>query len=457
VGLSDWFRRGRSFDTPSDLRDALIDAIADRDDARLTGLLNQHGGEIRARFEEWKKLPDSVRNDRAASARYAEALITIASIFERAGDASLVAALTGPADGNPIEDWNRQVNAAQELLDGGRAGEAVEVLTALVRRLESLTGTAPEYYRPRVLGKLGVALHRAGDGRRAVEVTREARELCVQAGDDEGIKAYTQNLEQMGAFYVASRDGSGATYAVVFRDDRGRALTLDELGEAQGTFKWEIRGGPPVPPDADALHQQGRQAGARGEYDQAMSLFSEAAARAPSWPYPVYDRAFTHLLKGDFDSALADYRTTMQLAPDGFFTAPQSVDMLAREAAGEFPRGLYATFVIHGPALPDAQRQHVAEQIVEQHPGFMPAWELLINRVADASEQLAMIERALAANPDRHTKGGLLVRKAIALSRVGERARAEILLRELISSQDSAPVTEAVARFALITMGSDRA
>ncbi len=300
MGLSDWFRRERSSNTRSDLREALIAAVANKDNATLADLLNENREAIHRHFAEWTKLPEEVRNDQSASARYAEAMITVASIFERSGDTSLMAELRGKPGDNPIEEWNHQLVAAQGLIDGARAAEAVEVLTTLLRRIEEMSGSAREYYRPRTLGKLGVALYHAGDTPRAVQVTREARELCLLARDDEGVKVYTDNLETMGTFEVASRDGSGATYTVVFRDDRGRTLTLDELGDARGKLEWEIHGGQAVLPDARALHQQGREAGSRGDYENAMSLFTEAAALAPSWPYPVYDRAFTYMLRGDF-------------------------------------------------------------------------------------------------------------------------------------------------------------
>jgi len=59
--------------------------------------------------------------------------------------------------------------------------------------------------------------------------------------------------------------------------------------------------------EAQTLHQQARQAGARGDYAEALPLLTRAAALAPGWPYPIYDRAYTHLLMGNFEAALADY------------------------------------------------------------------------------------------------------------------------------------------------------
>jgi hypothetical protein len=66
-----------------------------------------------------------------------------------------------------------------------------------------------------------------------------------------------------------------------------------------------------------------------------------------------------------------------------------------------------------------------------------------------------MIDRALATSPDRSTKGMLHIKKAITFSRLGESARAAGLLRQLSSDQESAPVTEAMARFVLATIDSE--
>jgi hypothetical protein len=54
-----------------------------------------------------------------------------------------------------------------------------------------------DFYRPRVLGKLGVALYQSGEVERARDVTRQALEICSQLGDDDGVRAYETNLANM--------------------------------------------------------------------------------------------------------------------------------------------------------------------------------------------------------------------------------------------------------------------
>jgi hypothetical protein len=125
--------------------------------------------------------------------------------------------------------------------------------------------------------------------------------------------------------------------------------------------------------EAEALHTKAREAGSSGDYAEALILLTKAAALAPDWPYPVYDRAFTRLLMEDFDGALADYEKTLTLSPRGFFTAHVAVDTLRREQQGEFPRGFYLAYTTL-EHIEESQRRDILGQLVEKVPSFAPAW-----------------------------------------------------------------------------------
>ena len=126
-------------------------------------------------------------------------------------------------------------------------------------------------------------------------------------------------------------------------DLRGMTGTLfarnGKLLEVTGTVRYEMIGKGSIPRAAESLHQQAREAGGRGEYKKAIELLERASELAPEWPYPVYDRAFTHLLRNDFDGARAYYRKTLELSPRGFFTAITAVHTLTREQNGDLPIG----------------------------------------------------------------------------------------------------------------------
>jgi hypothetical protein len=92
----------------------------------------------------------------------------------------------------------------------------------------------------------------------------------------------------------------------------GRKLSVNELRGLSGTVnlregkllgvtgavRYEIIGAGSISPAAASLHQQGREAGERGDYKTAIGFFAQASEVAPTWPYPHYDRAYTHLADG---------------------------------------------------------------------------------------------------------------------------------------------------------------
>src|SRR5260221_13714618 len=125
--------------------------------------------------------------------------------------------------------------------------------------------------------------------------------------------------------------GRAQSGRVALRDARGHTLTPEELEVAVGSFRCEVRSGESVPPEAENLHKRARDAGARGDYPDALTRLTKAADLAPRWPYPVYDRAYTQLLMKNLEAAFADYRKTIELAPRGFFTALTALDTLTRE------------------------------------------------------------------------------------------------------------------------------
>jgi tetratricopeptide (TPR) repeat protein len=121
------------------------------------------------------------------------------------------------------------------------------------------------------------------------------------------------------------------TPVIILRDAAGRTLTTEDLRGVTGTFRYEVVGSSNVPREARSLHEKAREAGGKGNYKKCIELLEKASVLAPQWPYPVYDRAYTHLLMKDFDSARRDYDETVRLSPRGFFTAITALDILRRK------------------------------------------------------------------------------------------------------------------------------
>lgn len=250
---------------------------------------------------------------------------------------------------------------------------------------------------------------------------------------------------------------------VIFTLPDGRKLTMEELQGATGrvsfhngklldvtgTVRYEVIGSATLPPDARLLHQQARQAGTRGDYKGAIAFLERASERAPDWPYPVYDRAYTHLLMKEFDDARRYYRKTLELSPRGFFTAITALDTLTREQNGELPVGTYLAYLSLEWVKDAEKKGRTVCEMVKVIPQFAPAWKEFAALCDDDGERLAAIENGLAARPDAETKGMLEINRALVLNLRGDKAAAVRLLGELALNAASTLGTEHSAKAAL--------
>ena len=240
-----------------------------------------------------------------------------------------------------------------------------------------------------------------------------------------------------------------ATVDIVFRDADGRTLTHDQIQGVSGTFRYEIVGSAGVPAEAVAMHAQAREAGSRGDYEQAISLLELTADLAPRWPYPVYDMAFTYLLMKDAASSLKFYEKTVELAPRGFFTAITALDALSREKKGELPPGTYMAF-LSLDWIDDAQKKSAAaRQLTRAVPAFAPGWKELAALTDDDTERLAAIDSGLNAEPDAETHGMLLIDRALVLNKQGSYEQAVEILGALALDPESTVGTEHLAKATL--------
>ena len=235
---------------------------------------------------------------------------------------------------------------------------------------------------------------------------------------------------------------------LVFRGADGRELTTGDLQGYSGRVRWEIIGDENVPAEARRLHQEGREAGSRGDFARALDLFDQALDLALRWPYPVYDAAYSYLMLGEAEMAEELYERVDQMAPRGFFTCKTSLDTLRRERAGELFPGFaraYATTEWMDPV----KKKGLLTGIVAKYPGFALAWKDLSLLLDDEGSKLNAIEQGLRGRPDPETLGVLLINKAGILARRGDRDTAVAILGELALSPQSTFGTEHLAKFAL--------
>lgn len=237
---------------------------------------------------------------------------------------------------------------------------------------------------------------------------------------------------------------------IIYRDEDGRTLTAEDLKGTSGTITYEGIGSEAVPAEAKVLHQRAREAGARGDYQTAIDLLTQASELAPKWPYPLYDRAYTYLLMHDYEAARVDYDKTVELAPRGFFTAITALDVLKREQKGEFPQGIYFEYTSLEWQSDPAKKLAMVRQLVDRYPQFSPGWKELAILLEQDQDRLAAIENGLAAKPDAETQGILLINKALILDGQGQHEEAVKILGQLALDPLSTLGTARIAKEILV-------
>jgi tetratricopeptide (TPR) repeat protein len=207
-----------------------------------------------------------------------------------------------------------------------------------------------------------------------------------------------------------------------------------------------------IPETAKKLHEQGRAAGARGHFDEAIALLDQAHSAAPHWPYPLYDMAFSYLLADRPADAAVIYAEVDRMAPRGFFTCKTSLHTLRRELAGEFPPGFSRSFATLEWMGDPAAKKAVLTGITEEFPAFGPAWKELSTLLTDPVERLRALDRGLAAEGDAETRGMLILNKAGLLAARGEEEEAIGLLRGLASDPEATLATATLAKESLASL-----
>jgi tetratricopeptide (TPR) repeat protein len=241
---------------------------------------------------------------------------------------------------------------------------------------------------------------------------------------------------------------------VIYRDASGKVLRMADLKNVAGAVRWEIPGAAPVPSVAIAEHDRGRALGGQGQYDESIEALRHAHALAPSWPYPLYDLAYTYLLMDRQDEALAMYEQVDRLAPRGFFTCKTALWTLHREAAGAFPRGTYRYYLSMEWTADEAQQLRIARALVDRLPGFAPGWKELSKLLKPPEDRLRAADTGLGASPDPETFTILVINKAAALQALGRRDDAIKLLGGLILNPpaDATVATTPLLKAALASM-----
>ncbi len=249
----------------------------------------------------------------------------------------------------------------------------------------------------------------------------------------------------------AATSPSHADERIIFQDSSGRTLRTADLANATGQVNWTVVGGDGVLEAASSLFETARTMASKGAYAKAIESFGKAHDAAPTWPYPLYELAYTYQLMDQPENALPIYEQVIALAPRGFFTAHATLDCLRREAAKEWAAGMCKRYAMVEFADPTSRHAELLA-ITAAAPGITPAWKDLALEAEDDVQRTALLDKALANKPDVQTRGLVLANQALALDRLGKRAEATKILAQLVLDPTSALDVVEISKMALAQM-----
>ncbi len=235
---------------------------------------------------------------------------------------------------------------------------------------------------------------------------------------------------------------------IEFSDSLGNKISKEDLAKSTGTFNYEILGIDDVPEAAVLLHRQARQYGQEGDYEKAIEALNHAHEQAPDWPYPVYDLAYTYLLKDDYENAIKYYRLTDSLAPRGFYTSKTALHTLEKELKGEFVPGLYRMFLSLEWMDDPKEKLEMTKILVSKFPTFAPGWKEYSN-LLEGEERNKAIDKGLELDSDAQTKGTFLINKALMMNQDGNQEEAVNILTSLIFDPNTTFGNIEMAKFVL--------
>lgn len=470
------------------VRAELIDAASSGDRQRLADLCTTHRDLIRQAFPGWTQVPVEMRSDPALIQGYGGTLFKVASFFEQQlGDPSLLEAMTGPRESNPVVTWQQTLGEAKELMGRLRYAEARQALSHAVAEARGLQGSAVDSLLPVTFGMLGECYFQLGEAATALDPTATALRLCEEQGDLAGILAYQGNLFEIHRYLgqaepaalAAERCADALTAAgqadqaaawrrqarvarvgeplnrVVLMVEGAGEREVDELDELQSVAGQRVnfifkRNRLTLEPSRHRTGE-GERLGGEGRHAEAHEAFQEAARLDPFDPHPRYLSGLTLLHLGRYAEAVSEYEATERLAP-GWFHCRADL-WLARELArGTLdPRLFQLLSQLEDAPIPPQEKVRMAEAALRAAPGLAPLHlfhgqnlQALGNTEAAATAYRHGL--GCAAEPDIRTR--LLVALGMVSPSAPERTAA---LTEATTTAGGNLVSTAMAKIALRT------
>ncbi len=441
MGLFEFLGLGTKRLAEGELLQALLDARRQGNQRGFAKLCRNHVEVINAAIPRWQKPPAEVAAKPETLDEYIQTLGMVAQLLRDSGHPQLWNTLVGNPDDNPITVWERKLKEATSLANETRFDEAAELLMNHLIDTRQLRGNAVDRLQALSQGSLGHIRFAAGKVDVAVGHYEQALRLCREQNDQEGIRVYLSNLHEshrylgqagIAADYAkelgeawegAGNDASAKRYSrlsqivrngepalrVVANCD-GKVLELDEV-ELQPTMKLEMhfwRNRPGLP-GATKRIERGKVWAGKGQYDDALELFREAAKIDPFEPDAHYQAGMVLCEQRLYPQAVEEYERCETLAPGWYFC--RSDLWVARQLAlGAMPHEMFLgmRFLQDGP--PDTkEKMNLANRMQSQAESislFGLLYGNLLKEAGRTKDAVQLWRKALenAVEPDVRTR-----------------------------------------------------
>jgi tetratricopeptide (TPR) repeat protein len=451
------------FGKKPDLREQLFAAVARGDAGTFAELCRKNHQAILQAFPDWRRAPDSVRQDREQIQRYGNGLVAIARFFaERLNDTSLLELLQGTDEENPLRQWQVRLQRAQLKMDHGDFTAAREDLLQLYEDTKGLSGPGADQLMPYTLGSLAACHFHLAQLDQAEQATLKAVELCRQRDDREGMARYYCELYELEryrdrrdkareyALLVASLTGSETWRRAadqvqsepllrILATVNDQEVELSDLKyQSDARVQFGFRRNKASLGESRRLNERGKSLAGQARFEEALESFLQAQKADPHEPDCRFMAGLTLVYLKRYREALDHYAEVERLAP-GWFHSRNDAWLATELAEGRLSHQVWETLMDLEHMPPD-QALREADKALAEAPLLPP----LLYRKGVTLEALGRPEdavRALRAALEHNREPNLQTRVLLRLSQLVEGneqtdllRRAEALKGDLIAS-----------------------
>jgi hypothetical protein len=212
------------------LRDVVFAAVVRGEERLLVELCRTHAVAIVEQFSEWARVPEELRTDQRAIARWGQVLITVAEVMRSLGHPEPMERLSPQGTAHPFDKVRYLMSRAQQKHEDGEFATSSTLLHEVLAEMDGWRGPFVDDLRAKAYGMLGANAVRLDAVPEAVRYTERALQCCIEIGDLEGQWIYSENLE---AVYAAREIRLGTPLGRQLMHYRERISYAQDLSDAR--------------------------------------------------------------------------------------------------------------------------------------------------------------------------------------------------------------------------------